>query len=745
MSELASAYVQIVPSAKGIKGSITKELGGEVAAAGTSAGGLLGGKIVGALTGALAAAGIGKVISDAVAAGADLEQSIGGIETLFGAGGAQSVATYASNVGKSVTEVKKEYADLTAAQERMFAYADEAYKTAGLSANEYMQTVSSFAASLKQSTGDDMEALTTAANQAVIDMADNANRMGTDMQSIQNAYQGFAKQNYTMLDNLKLGYGGTKDEMERLLADAEKISGTKYDIGNLDDVYGAIHVIQEELGYAGTTAKEASQTISGSLASMKAAFSNVLAKITIGDDVTDEMSALVDSVNTFVTGNLLPALGNIAKSLAPALGQLFDKAAPIIKEKVMTLLQSLPQMLKDGGEKMRGFMGEFLDNIIAMLKGDGSGNGASEIGAYLLDLFNIAFENMAANIATIAPKLFEIAGLLIDGLISSIQEYLPNIGTQGSAAITEFMAGLQANLPSLLEQGVQFVTNTINGILQALPQIISTAGELIMAFVNGLLPMLPTLLENGMTLVLNLIDGILTALPDIATAALELVGSLGKSLLDNAPELIATGFELIGMLIGGLISGLYKLGTFVYEFKAQLRDKIKNIDWKKIGMDILNGIIEGLKAGAGALAGAFSSLISGIAKGGDGGDEKKTEDKGKQNGKALVNGMADGVRMNAGALQSALKDASQIGNMDVNASLNANGRILNSGRVNDGGVALLNERINALAAAMETQAAALASGRDVKVVLEGDARALVQRVRKEAATYKLSTGRGMFA
>ena len=224
-----------------------------------------------------AAAGVTALGVSAVKSFADYEQLVGGIETLFGTGGA-SIKEYADSVGKSIGDVKQEYNMLMAAQNTALRYAGDAYKTAGMSANAYMETVTSFAASLKQSTKNELEAA-TAANQAVIDMSDNANKMGTNMEMIQNAYQGFAKQNYTMLDNLKLGYGGTKEEMKRLLEDAEKLTGVKYDMDNLSDVYAAIHAIQTELGITGTTAKEASTTISGSLNMTKAAWSNLLTGI----------------------------------------------------------------------------------------------------------------------------------------------------------------------------------------------------------------------------------------------------------------------------------------------------------------------------------------------------------------------------------------------------------------------------------------------------------------------------------
>ncbi|CAG6259948.1 PblA [Streptococcus pneumoniae] len=285
-TELGKAYVQIIPSAKGISGMIQKEMGGEVASAGVSAGESLGSKMMGAVSGVIAAAGIGKAIRASINEGAALQQSLGGVETLF-----------------------KDSAD------KVKGFANEAYKTTGLSANAYMENVTGFSASLLQSLGGDTDKAAETANMAMIDMSDNANKMGTSMESIQLAYQGFAKQNYTMLDNLKLGYGGTKQEMQRLLADAEKLTGVKYDINNLSDVYSAIHTIQENLDITGTTAREAATTFTGSFESMKSAAQNVLGKLSLGEDIQPALQALMETTSTFLFGNLIPMIGNILKQI----------------------------------------------------------------------------------------------------------------------------------------------------------------------------------------------------------------------------------------------------------------------------------------------------------------------------------------------------------------------------------------------------------------------------------------------
>lgn len=309
-TNLGKAYVQIMPSAKGISGMISKELNGEVTSAGQSAGN----KLMSSIKGAMLAAGIGKLFATSLLEGGKLQQSLGGVETLF-----------------------KQNAD-TVKQ-----YANEAYKTTGLSANAYMETVTGFSASLLQSLGGDTAKAAKVANTAMVDMADNSNKMGTSMELIQNAYQGFAKQNYTMLDNLKLGYGGTKQEMQRLLADAQKLTGVKYDINNLSDVYEAIHVIQGELGITGTTAKEAASTLQGSFSAMKASFTNLLGKLSLGQDIKPSLEALAKTTTTFLVGNFLPMIGNILKGiptlLIGAFSGLAEQLRGILGDEVVNKIQ----------------------------------------------------------------------------------------------------------------------------------------------------------------------------------------------------------------------------------------------------------------------------------------------------------------------------------------------------------------------------------------------------------------------
>ena len=312
MATLGSAYVQIVPSARGISGSIQKVLDPEAAAAGTSAGSKIGAFAKKAVIAAGVGAALFKGIQASMAEGGKLQQSyIGGLETIY---------------GKAADAAR--------------AYAKEAAKS-GISMNTYSEQAVSFGAALRQAYGGDTVKAVEAANTAILDMADNQAKMGTDIQSIQNAYQGFAKQNYTMLDNLKLGYGGTKTEMQRLLKDAEALTGKKYDISNLGDVYEAIHVIQGELGLTGVAAAEAEGTFTGSFASMTAAAKNFLGELALGMDVTDSLNVLVTSANTFFFSNFLPMIGNIVRALPGAIATFLSQGLPMLVSSVTSLLESL--------------------------------------------------------------------------------------------------------------------------------------------------------------------------------------------------------------------------------------------------------------------------------------------------------------------------------------------------------------------------------------------------------------------
>ena len=422
-TELGKAYVQIIPSAKGISGMIQKEMGGEVASAGVSAGESLGSKMVGALKAVVVAAGIGKVIGAALSEGAALQQSLGGIDTLF-----------------------------KASAEKVKSFANEAYKTTGLSANAYMENVTGFSASLLQSLGGDTDKAADIANMAMIDMSDNANKMGTSMDSIQVAYQGFAKQNYTMLDNLKLGYGGTKQEMQRLLADAEKLTGVKYDINNLSDVYSAIHAIQENLDITGTTAKEAASTFSGSFESMKAAAQNVLGKIAIGENILPSLRALLDTTSTFLFNNFLPMLGNIFSGLGVLLSEgISDVVSHIFGE-------SIGNAVNGQLSRVVGIFQTFFDMIFGSLNREDNIDILEALGfseGAATQIVNIA-ENIRetfVNIGSAIGDILGIAGEFVSELLG-IESGEQGVNLLGTAF--ELLSSALKNVSSFIKEITNF-------------------------------------------------------------------------------------------------------------------------------------------------------------------------------------------------------------------------------------------------------------------------------------------------
>lgn len=417
---------------------------------------------------AVAAGAIATLSTAAVKTYADYEQLVGGVETLFGAGG-KSLVEYVNDVGKYSPEITKQYNDLMAAQNKVMADADEAYKTAGLSANDYMETVTGFAAALNSSLGGNTQKAAEYANMAVVDMADNANKMGTSMESIQNAYQGFAKQNYTMLDNLKLGYGGTKSEMERLLADASELAGKKFDISSYADVVEAIHTIQDEMGITGTTAKEAETTISGSVNSMKAAWQNWLTGLGNGDaDIGKLTENLVESAQTVVS-NVMPVVGQVLTSLESV---VTEQAPGIIETGLSYILDAAPQLLAMGGQLISALVSGLLTNL---------------------------------------PQIMDAGTQLITMLCSGIQNsasQLPGIITQ---IITSMVSFLVANAPQILTAGVTLILALIQGIVESIPAIVQAIPQLIDGIVNAFSNASGQILSIGSQIVDDIIDGISSA------------------------------------------------------------------------------------------------------------------------------------------------------------------------------------------------------------------------------------------
>ena len=544
-TELAKAYVQIVPSAKGIKNSISKELGGEANSAGASAGS----RIVSGIKKAIATAAIGKAIASTITEGAELEQSIGGIETLF---------------KESAGKVKE--------------YAANAYRTAGMSANEYMQLTTSFSASLLQSLAGDTQKAADVSNMAMTDMSDNANKMGTSMEDIKNAYQGFAKQNYTMLDNLKLGYGGTKTEMERLLADAQKISGVKYDINNLSDVYNAIHVIQGELDITGTTAKEAASTLSGSFDSMKAAFKNVIGQIALGMDIKPALRDLAETTTTYLFDNLLPAVGNILTGIP----DMLEGVGTMIVRSMNIAANNEDQITQQGIEFVSQLATAIISNAPYLI----------EAAWNLLTSFRSAILN---------TDWISVGESLINNIRSGLSVAAGEILGSDSNIVDSILNSIRESLPKVLDSRSEIITSLANGILQNIPSIITIAGTIIFEFISGITPMIPMILESGAQILLELVNGIISNLPEIAEAAVSVISNFGSYISSNLPYILQTGIEIIGKLGAGLILAIPDLVSKIPQIITSIKNTFSNANWKEIGLNIIRGISNGIKNAAGQL------------------------------------------------------------------------------------------------------------------------------------------------
>ncbi len=533
--------------------------------------------IKGLAAGATAAAGaIAGLAGAAINAYADFEQLTGGVETLF---------------KSSAPTVQK--------------YANDAFKTSGLSANEYMETVTSFSASLLQSLGGDTDKAAKYADMAIVDMADNANKMGTDMESIQNAYQGFAKQNYTMLDNLKLGYGGTKEEMARLVQDAAKLDSS-IDANSMSyaNIVKAIHAVQDNMGITGTTALEAEKTISGSLASMKSAWGNMLTAVVQGGDSFDQCVAnLVQSVKTFAS-NIMP----VAKSALSGIVTMINELAPVIIAEIPALIgQLLPQIVNAGMQLIQALMGSLSNNV-----------------------------GMISNVVV----------QIITSFVQFILTSLPQLVTTGMQLLISLVQGIAQQLPTLIPMAIEAIVTLVNGLIGMLPQLISTGIQLLISLVQGIVQALPQLIPAGIQAILSLIDGIVGAIPQLTQAAIDLIPVIVTAIIENLPQILEGGIKIIVALIKGLGQAIPQLIEFLPKIAKTIIESLKNIDLLQVGKDLISGFIKGI----GSMLGAVKDAAKNVAKSagnaiknflGINSPAKLTIGYGQYTGEGLVSGMQD--------------------------------------------------------------------------------------------------------
>lgn len=537
-----------------------------------------------AVAGAAAATAVTALVSKSVGAFADYEQLTGGVETLFGAGG-RSVEEYAQSVGKSVSDIQGKYDSLMSAQNVVLENANKAYMTAGMSANEYMDTVTGFSASLISSLGGDTNKAADYANSALVDMSDNANKMGTDMESIKNAYQGFAKQNYTMLDNLKLGYGGTQEEMKRLLSDAEKLTGQRYDISSFADITQAIHAIQTQMDITGTTAKEASTTISGSWGSLKAAFQNVLVGLTTGGDMFDQsLDALINTAVTFGQ-NIIPAI----KGALSGVGYLIEGLAPVIGETIPPLINDLAPTLANSAVSL-------ISSLV-----NGLTQNATQFSECLSNMIIVA----VAGISTVVPQLLDAASKIVSNLMQGLTNSMPQIVNGAVTLVEGLVNGLVNNIPLLIMGAVQLVESLANGLIANLPRIIDAGVNLITGIVSASYSMMPQIIQNGMQLVVNLAVGLVRAIPQLIAALPRITGAIVKGF--KSVNWFDLGLQLIKSIWEGIKSIGSEMWNGVKEKTSELWGGVKNVVSEK-----LNNIKSAYDAHGGGLKGATFAAIEGV-------------------------------------------------------------------------------------------------------------------------------------
>lgn len=624
-TELGKAYVQVIPSAKGIGGMLKKSMGGDMDSAGTSLGKGLGSKIKAAII----AAGIGKVLKTAIFEGAKLEQSLGGVETLFKG---------------SAGRVKK--------------YAAEAYRTAGMSGNEYMENVTSFSAAMISSLGGNTKKAAKLSNQAITDMSDNANKMGTDLSMVTQTYQSLARGQYQMLDNLKLGYGGTKGEMQRLLNDAEKLTGKKYDISSFSDVTQAIHAIQTQMGITGTTAKEAASTISGSFNMMKSAAKDFLGNLTLGRDVSKSMENLVTSTGTFLS-NLLPALGNIAKGLVNVIGttfpQMFSKIGNSLGASMPGLISKGLTMVTQFTASLRKNAGKFVSAGMEMLLKLAQG-WANSMPVMIQNIPQI-ITNIAGLINDNAPKIMVTGGkiiiTLVKGLINAIPTLIANIPQILRAMWNAFTAFNWMSLGSSMISGIA------GALRSGIGSLFSAAQSLCVTIVNAFIN-LPTVLFNaGATAIVHLIQGFRSAWGVITSI----------------------GGRIVVAVISGLVSLASRMWSSAKSAASRMLSAFRAVSWGSVGTHIISGIVRGIAGAAGKLFSAMKNLASKALSAAKKvlGINSPSRVFAAEVGRWIPAGIAVGVTKNSGMLSSVMDDTAKSMTSSFNPNLVRNAQISWSG------------------------------------------------------------------
>lgn len=697
---IATAYVQIEPTFEGVGKKLKGGIAPEAGSAGKEAGGSFGSgfasvmgtsvKVAGAaLVGAVSvgSAAVTKLTSEATANFGEFEQLVGGVETLFGNGGValEEYMQAAKEQGIDAAEALATYNKNAEAQEIVLQNAANAYKTAGMDANAYMETVTSFSASLLQSLGGDTTAAANAADIAISDMSDNANKMGSSIESIQAAYMGFSKGQYQLLDNLKIGYGGTRTEMLRLLDDASKISGVKYDISSLSDVYEAIHVVQTEMGITGTTAREASSTLQGSFASMSAAWQNVLTSIGSGEDLERNLGTLAETAETYLS-NLMPV---IEQSLG-GVSQLITNLAPVIAEKLPALVQTLlPSLLTAAGQLIAA-LGSAIQTALPVLLTTGT----------------------------------EVINTLVQGFLTGLPQAIP--------MVIEFLNALTSiiieNAPLLIEAAGQLILQLAIGLSSALPTLIPTVVQVVVDICMSLIDNIDLLIDAALQLMIGLASGLMAAIPVLLEKAPLIIGKLFSALLSAIPKLLEAGAKVIKMIIDGITRTVPQLLGIIPGLVVDLKNRFFAFvpEFLRVGSEI----VEGIKKGISGAWDAFSSWMSGLLDSFvDGilsffGIQSPSKLMADEVGKWIPAGIAEGIEQGMGVLDRAVDDmTADMLSTTLNPSMVQNYAPQASNVSSD---------LSGLMRLLQTYLPQIAAGDNVNISLEGDAGRLFRLMQREA-------------
>nr|DAP36894.1 MAG TPA: tail tape measure protein [Caudoviricetes sp.] len=516
--------------------------------------------------------------------------------------GLKNLGAAVLNVGKQAIEAYSQNEQLVGGVQTLFKdsagivqdYANNAYKAAGMSANEYMNTVTSFSASLIQSLGGDTKAAAELGNTAVQDMSDNANKMGTDIGSIQQTYQSLARGNYAMLDNLKLGYGGTKAEMERLMSDAEKLTGEHYTVGDFGDTVKAIHAVQTQMGITGTTAKEASTTIEGSMNAMKASWQNLLAGMSdSGANMDGLINNLVDSVNTFAS-NIMPRIAPLINGMVTTAVQLLPQAVNMLTSQLLPLITAQIPSIVSG-------LSQVVQAIVAALP-------------QIMSALTAALPQIVQALLTLLPQLIDAGMQMLTSLIQGITEALPTLIAMLPTIIQQAASVVLANLPLIIQAGVQLLLALVNGIVEALPQLIQMLPGIVMQITDVLLNNLPLLVTAGIQILIALIQGITQAIPQLVAMLPQIVVKIVGTLSAHLPEILSTGLQMMVQLAAGIVRGIGNAVSGARNVVSAIVGALRQAPGMvlDVGANIVRGVWEGISNSIGWLRDKVSGWVHGI-------------------------------------------------------------------------------------------------------------------------------------